>query len=157
VIEQTAIVISLRDGLADVQALRQGACGGCNASGACGVSLIDRFLGRRPIHLAVTNDIGARVGDRVILGVPEAALLRAAVAAYFVPLLSLLVGGVAGRELGAFSHLLAPEPASIVGGLMGFLLALRWLRGYSKSLAGDSRWRAVILRREEEAIGVPLT
>jgi sigma-E factor negative regulatory protein RseC len=156
VIEQTGVVVALQDKFAEVQALRQGACGSCSATGACGVSLIDRVLGRRRLHLSVLNDIGAQVGERIVLGVPEAALLRAALAAYFVPLMSLIAGAILGRESATLSQLLAPEPASIAGGLIGFVLALRWLRVYSQRLAADPRWRAIILRRDSESIDVQL-
>jgi sigma-E factor negative regulatory protein RseC len=85
-IEESAVIIA-RDGqFADVQALRRGACGACGARAACGTSLLDRFLGRRPLHLRVVNVLDARIGEQVVIGVPETALLQAAVSAYLVPM-----------------------------------------------------------------------
>ncbi|MCF7983575.1 MAG: SoxR reducing system RseC family protein [Thiohalocapsa sp.] len=148
-IEQQAIVIACRNDVADVEAVRASSCGACSVNGACGTSLLDRVLGRRPLRLSVPNGIGARVGDRVIIGVPEAALLRAAVAAYLVPLLGLIAGAIAGQEVGM---LLGGEgaaaAASLLGGIGGFAAALQWVRGHSHKLAEDPQYRAVLLRRE---------
>jgi sigma-E factor negative regulatory protein RseC len=134
--------------MAEVQALRRGACGGCGARDACGTSLLDRFLGRRAMRLSVINGINARVGEQVIIGVPEEALLRAAAAAYLAPLVGLIVGAIGAHELAGVSGLMPPEGASLLGALIGFLLVFRWLQGYSARLAADPRYRAVLLRRD---------
>lgn len=148
-IEESAVVVSLDAGMAEVQALRRGACGGCSAKGACGTSLLDRFLGRRPLRLQLINRIDAQVGEQVIVGVPEEALLRAAVSAYLAPLLGLIVGAVGAHELAASTALLPPEGAGLIGGFLGFALVFRWLQGYSARLADDPRYRAVLLRRDD--------
>jgi len=150
-IEESAVIV-VRDGeFADVQAQRRGACGGCGARAACGTSLLDRFLGRRPLRLRVVNVIDAAVGDQVVIGVPEAALLRAAVSAYLVPVTGLILGAILGQEIASFSTSLSSDLPSIIGGLMGFGLALLWLRGYSARIGTNPRYRAVLLRRESGA------
>lgn len=151
-IEESAVIVA-RDGeFADVQALRRGACGGCGAKAACGTSLLDRFLGRRPLRLRVVNVIDASVGEQVVVGVPEAALLRAAVSAYLVPVLGLILGAMLGQEFASLSASSASDPFSVIGGLVGFGLALLWLRGYSARLGSNPRYRAVLLRRASGAI-----
>lgn len=148
-IEENAVVIACEGEMAEVQATRRGACGGCGARDACGTSLLDRFLGRRPLRLQVVNNIEAHVGEQVVIGVPEEALLRAAVSAYLAPLLGLIVGAIGAHELAEASGLLPPEGASLLGALLGFVAVLRWLRGYSARLAADPRYRAALLRRDD--------
>ncbi|KAA6185757.1 SoxR reducing system RseC family protein [Thiohalocapsa marina] len=156
-IEQQAIVIAQRGDSVEVEPLRQQTCGQCSAQGACGTSLLDQFLGRRPLRLTLINSIGARPGERVVVGMPEQVLLRAALSAYLVPLLALLAGGIVGGELTAWAGLPAVEAASIGGALAGLVLAMRWLRRYSIGLAVDARWRAVLLRRvDPHPAGVPV-
>lgn len=147
-IEEQAIVIASDPEIAEIEAVRRGACGSCGASAACGTSLLDRFLGRRPLRLRVDNVLGAQIGDRVILGVPEAALLRAAFSAYLVPLFGLILGAIFARELAVATGSWTQELASLVGGLLGFALSFLWLRGYSARLAANPRYRPVMLRHQ---------
>lgn len=147
-IEESAVVVA-RDGkFAEVQALRRSACGHCGARSACGTSLLDRFLGRRPLQMRVVNAVQASVGEQVVIGVPEAALLRAATSAYLVPLAALIFGAILGQELSNASGYWSSEPASLVGGLVGFAAALFWLKRDSARLGADPRYRAVLLRRD---------
>jgi sigma-E factor negative regulatory protein RseC len=151
-IEESAVIIA-RDGqFADVQALRRGACGACGARAACGTSLLDRFLGRRPLHLRVVNVLDARIGEQVVIGVPETALLQAAVSAYLVPMVGLILGAILGQEIAMLFAASALEPLSVIGGLVGFGIALLWLRGYSTRLSTNPRYRAVLLRRESGSV-----
>lgn len=157
-IEQQAVVIECLEDVAEVEAVRASSCGACSVNGACGTSLLDRVLGRRPLRLTVANVVGARVGDRVVIGVPEAALLRAATAAYLMPLLGLIAGAIVGQEA---ALLLSAEElaaaASLLGGAGGFVAALHWVRGHSRKMAADPQYRAVMLRRDTaSAVGVQL-
>lgn len=155
-IEQQAVVIECREDVAEIEAVRASSCGACSVNGACGTSLLDRVLGRRPLRLTVANTVGARVGDRVVIGVPEASLLRAATAAYLVPLLGLIAGAIVGQEA---SPLLFADgfsgAASLLGGAGGFVAALHWVRRHSRKMAADPEYRAVMLRRDTGmAVGV---
>lgn len=70
-------------------------CGGCAASGACGAkgmgTLASRLEARR---FQLVNEAGLMVGDRVVVGIRENALVRASVTAYAIPLGTLLGAGV---------------------------------------------------------------
>ncbi len=146
-IEERAVVLAVGPGLAEVQALRRGSCGSCSANGACGTSLLERFFGRRALRLTLVDPIGVRAGDEVVVGVPEEALLRAAFAAYLVPLLSLIGAAIAAREVALWLGVGSVEPWSLLGGVVGFVGALRWVARYSRRLGDDERYRAVLLRR----------
>lgn len=154
-IEENAIVISTEAGIAEVEVVRRPTCGACSSSAACGVSLLDRLLGRRPQRLIVGNGLDARVGETVIVGVPEGALLKAALAAYLMPLLGLLAGAVLAQAIGQhWTPMLAGDTGALIGGAFGFTIALLVLRRYSRRLAADRRYRARLLRRQAPATGV---
>ncbi len=110
-------------------------CGACGGKG-CGSSVFARFWHADQAEFPVANPIGARPGDAVVVGLPEGVLLRAASASYVMPLLLLLLG--AGGV-----HALYGEPASILGGLCGLVLAAAWLRRRAAPARGP-----VILRRD---------
>jgi sigma-E factor negative regulatory protein RseC len=90
----------------------QSGCTTCEQTGGCGLS---DGKGKPPQRLL--NGIGARVGDQVVLTVPDGAVLRAALYCYLLPLammLALAAGGMA----------IADETGAVLGALGG--LGLGW-------------------------------
>lgn len=150
-IEEQAIVTSVETGFAEVEIQRRSSCSGCSARDGCGVSLLDRILGRRPQRLLVANALGVRPGDAVVIGVPEGALLKAAVAAYLVPLGGLIGGGLLGEALSLRWDLGFADALPLLGAVAGLGLGLLITRHYSRRLAADPRWRAVLVRRATSA------
>ncbi|MBK1724488.1 SoxR reducing system RseC family protein [Thiocystis violacea] len=142
-IEEQGIVIAVSSGYARVRTQRQSACGHCEVSGACGTSLLERFFARRPVELTALNPVEAVVGDRVAVGISEQGLLKAAVAAYLVPVLALICGAVVGDAYGGDHR----EAMSLLGAVVGLVLALLWLRGYSVVSARNPGRRPRVLRR----------
>jgi sigma-E factor negative regulatory protein RseC len=158
VIEESAVVLAVHGELAEVESRRKSACGSCEASGACGTSLLERHLGRRPLVLTVHNPVGAGPGDAVVVGIPEQSLLAASFAAYVFPLLTMVAGGICAS---AFAHYAAPgydRGLSALGGALGLALGLVWVKRFSRAREHDDRYRAVILRRSAATgldVGLP--
>lgn len=98
-----------------VVATAPSSCGACGGRG-CGSSLFARVLHADEPEYRVDNGIGASVGEAVVVGLPDGALLGAATAAYLVPLLLLLGTGLLGQWLGG-------ELGAVLGGLCGLVLA----------------------------------
>ncbi len=129
-IEEQGVITAILGRYARVRTERTSACGQCRVNGACGTSLLERFFARRPVELTALNTPGAQVGDLVRVGISEQGLLRAAIAAYLVPILALIAGAWVGEIIGG-----AQAPVvSLLGAALGFVLALLWLRSYSVSL-----------------------
>ena len=66
-------------------------CGGCSSAAACGskgIGTVASRLEKRRFQLV--NDAGLSVGERVVVGINENAVLRASVTAYVIPLATLL-------------------------------------------------------------------
>ena len=88
-------------------------CGGCSSAAACGskgIGTISSRLEARRFQLV--NDAGLRVGERVVVGINENAVLRASVTAYVIPLATLLGAGmlaqsVAGSDMVTMAAMLA--------------------------------------------------
>lgn len=95
-------------------------CGACAGKG-CGSSVFARFWHADMAEYPVANPIGAAPGDAVVVGLPDGAVLQAALASYGLPLALLLAGsGIGGAIFG--------EPGAIGGGLFGLILAGLWLK-----------------------------
>lgn len=135
-IETRARVLSVRDGMAWVEASTEGGCGLCGGgtSGGCGAAGIARlFQWRRRTGYCVGNAVAARPGELVMVGTEDGVLLHAAMRAYGIPLLALLAGAFAGSHFGADVH-------AALGGLGGLALSLL-IRG------NNARAIPVIIRR----------
>jgi sigma-E factor negative regulatory protein RseC len=146
-IEQTGVVISVQGDMAEVEGQRRSACGGCAASGACGTSLIARYLGRKRMLLRAHNPIGAGPGDPVVLGLPEGALLQASFVVYLVPLLAMIGGGIVGDYIAALFAPSYAQSSSVLGGLGALAAALWWLGRFSRTKSSDDLYRPRIIRR----------
>ncbi len=149
-IEEAGTVVAVRGEEALVETRRQSACGSCGAAGACGTAALSRVVGRRMTRVRALNRAGARVGDSVIFGLAESALVEGSLMVYALPLAGLVGGAVAGA-------LLFPEGeiASMLLALGGFLAALGVVRRFSRRIRNDSRYQPVVLRVERSA-GAPL-
>lgn len=91
----------------------QSGCTTCGASGGCGLS-----NGKGRPQQRLLNGVGAKVGDRVVVGVPDGAVLRAALYCYLLPLATVFALAAGGMAV-------ANETGAIFGALAG--LALGWL------------------------------
>ncbi|MCW2306920.1 SoxR reducing system RseC family protein [Rhodobium gokarnense] len=120
-IEAAATVVS-RDGThIVVETERTAGCASCAAKSGCGTAAIGSVLGKKASRLRMVNDIDARVGDRVVLVLPETALLRAAIVAYILPVLAMIVAAATVAGLGAGD--LGAGLAAVLGLGAGLLFA----------------------------------
>ena len=125
-LESRAIVIQLQGEEALVQPLSTGGCGNCDSEGGCGSGTLSKmFCSNNPRHFKVRNDVRAKVGDEVRVSLPDGALLRGAMKMYVLPLMRLLVGGIAGGSLTDSAALrdAYAVAGALAGMLLGFILA----------------------------------
>lgn len=124
-IEETGQVVEIRDGgVAVVLCQKNSMCAHCASSGSC---LSAGESGDRLVEVA--NPIGARVGQKVRLGISSRVFLKSSFIVYILPLVALLVGGGLGQWVGE-SFPLGLDPnllAAILGcaSLGGAFLAIR--------------------------------
>jgi sigma-E factor negative regulatory protein RseC len=125
-LESRAIVIQVQGEEALVQPLSTGGCGHCDSEGGCGSGTLSKmFCSNNPRHFKVRNDVRAKVGDEVQVSLPDGALLRGAMKMYMLPLLLLLIGGIAGGSLTDSAALrdAYAVAGALAGMLLGFILA----------------------------------
>lgn len=142
-IEETGRVVATDGEYAWVERVRASTCGSCSLKGGCGTSVLARAVGRRSVRVRAENAIAARVGDQVVVGLMEAALLEGSLLMYLVPILALLGGGLAGELLARHLALQATDPLALAGALVAAAAALLWVRGR----IDRTRFRPVLVRR----------
>jgi sigma-E factor negative regulatory protein RseC len=109
-------------------------CGGCASAAACGskgIGTISSRLEQRRFQLA--NEAGLQVGERVVVGIRENAVLRASITAYAIPLATLLIAGTLAQWVAGNDFV---TMAAMLSGL-GFGLWLARVRAGQLMARGD--------------------
>lgn len=156
---ETAQVITTEGDYAWVETQRKTTCGSCAVQKGCGTSVLAKVLGNRTSRIRVVNTIGASTGEMVVIGVEDGMLVRTSFAVYAMPLILLLLGGLAGGMLADALQWEAREGATATGGVLGLLLGFLWLRRYTQSIALDARHQPSLIGfadspRSEHAVAV---
>lgn len=146
-IEQNAVVIRTDGQYAVVEAQRQSACGSCNAKTGCGTGMLESVTGRRAMRMQALNQCDAHVGDEVVVAVPEKGFIKGAFFTYFLPLLMMLAGAGLAQQLDLSRLGLNGDFSATLGAVAGFILALLWLRRYSRKIEKDPRQYPVVIRK----------
>ncbi|MEQ1602437.1 MAG: SoxR reducing system RseC family protein [Methylophilaceae bacterium] len=144
-IEENAIVVDLENDMAMLEVIRRTPCGLCGQTRGCGISLWGRLFGHRNNVFKAINRVNARIGDNVIVGINEQALLMSALTLYGIPLLTTLAGALVGAAFPGENSLLADRHAAF-GALAGLVAGLLWLKVHSSGLGLNSNYQPVILR-----------
>ncbi len=155
-IEETAHVVVAGAAGVWVETQRQSACGHCSARKGCGTAVLGKVLGQKRSRVQVANpdDTPLRVGDEVIIGIDESALVRGSMAIYLVPLLSFFLFGLLGQVVAQQLFLdriegMESEGLSILFSLAGLFAGFVWARRY---VHGDRRYQPVILSNAPPAV-----
>jgi len=107
-------------------------CGGCASASACGAKGIGTTASRLEMRrFQLVNDAGLRVGERVVVGIRENALLRASITAYAIPLATLLTAGAlaqwaAGSDIVTMAAMFAGLALGLVLARVGAGRLLQW-------------------------------
>lgn len=133
--EQRVTVIAIEGDEAIVSGRRANSCGDCAGKASCSTlgSWKDRF-----VEMRVKNLIHARIGDEVLLELPDAVLLRVAFRLYGLPMLAFVLSGLTVRSLALSSAWPLPEVWAAAAGVLGVLATYGWILQSSKDAASDS-------------------
>jgi len=143
-IEERAVILSLDNvsGIpsATLEIERKSACGLCGQTRGCGNSIWGKLFAHQSTAFKAQNRINAKVGQSVIVGINESALLKSALLLYILPLATLFLGALLATKIN-------PSDASaMVGAVAGLVLGLIWVKGHTMSNSYFSLQQPVILR-----------
>jgi sigma-E factor negative regulatory protein RseC len=144
-IEEHAVIITLEtqadnNSLATLEIARKTACGLCGQTRGCGNSIWGKVFSHKSANFTAQNDINAKVGDSVIVGIDETALMKSALLLYMVPLATMLFGAI------LVSLVTDSEIAPILGAGVGLLLGFFWVKGHTAGQAYYQSHQPKILR-----------
>lgn len=146
-IEEQAVVVSVEGERAHLEIERSSPCGLCGATRGCGVSMWGRLFSRARGSISAPNALQAEIGEHVIIGVEEGALLAGSLTAYLVPLILICAGGLIGATFATSRA--ASDLYAVAGAITGLIAGLAWLRFHTSNRQQDGRYQPVMLRRAE--------
>ena len=145
-IEERAVILSLEseasaaDSTATLEIERKIACGLCGQTRGCGNSIWGKLFAHQSTAFKAQNLINAKVGDSVIVGINEKALLKSALLLYILPLATMLIGAILATQI----H--DTNSYAMLGALVGLVLGLVWVKGHTMSSSYFKLQQPVILR-----------
>ena len=145
-IEERARVIAVENDKLLLEAQTQSACGGCEARQGCGTSVLSKWVGRRFTRFQATNTVNARVGDEVVVGLAEEAMLKGSILVYLMPLLAMIVAAVLADSLIPFDAA-ARDVLVLIAAVAGFVLMLVVSRRFLSSRRNRSQLQPVVIRK----------
>ncbi len=145
-IEERARVIAVENGELLLEAQTKASCSACAVKQGCGTSVVSKWIGRKFTRFQAPNTVNARVGDEVVVGLAEEAMLKGSVLVYLLPLLAMI-----GFALLADS-LIAADTASrdllvLISAFVGFSLMLVISRLLLSTGSNSSKLTPVVLRK----------
>lgn len=137
-IEQQGQVISVSSECVSVRLGGNSGCSVCDAGKGCGAGIFGRLLNRKPVVLDLNNRLGSRVGQAVIVGLPESLLLRLVFRLYLLPLCAGLAGAALGHYIavGNDAGLAAVDGAALLGAILAGAAVLAWNRKRENEFPG---------------------
>ena len=147
-LKERGIVVELDNKFAIVKTIRQSSCGHCAANKGCGTASLSSFFGQKANYVRVVNELAAKVGDQVVIGLQEQALLKSSVMLYLLPLLCLFATVIGYEFLVTTFQWPNYELLTILAGISGFFIGLKWVKYMTVNMLKDACYHPIMLKME---------
>ena len=137
---EEGIVIKLGGTTAWVKTTRSSACKACASRGSCHTKEQGKAM-----EVEVTNPVGAKLGDRIVLYFETSSLLKAAFLLYVFPVLCMLAGAALGHWL-SLKYQLNPSLGSAATGFLCLVLSFMIVKIRGDKLARNDSYKPRIIR-----------
>ncbi len=154
-VEEHGVVVEISDRYAWVKTQRQSSCGQCASNKGCGTSTLSKVMGQKYNEVRVVNSLNVGVGDHVVIGLAEQALVRSSLLLYLMPLLMMFIAAISLETLSGVFQWSISEPYLVFAGIAGLLIGLAAVHFWSSRLADDSGYQPVLIKTE--SLPQPLT
>ena len=156
-IEERAQVIAIDKDSVWVEAKRESACSRCAAGKGCGTAVFQKLFGNKRSVLPVVNanetdPISVNVGDEVVIGVEENAIVKNSFTVYAAPIVTIILFAAVGETFLKEAMSINKDLASISGALIGLVFSIVGLRWYNRVASSKAFNRPVLLRRADSSM-----
>jgi sigma-E factor negative regulatory protein RseC len=141
-IEEQGVVIDVKGGKAFIKAEKGTSCESCVARETC-----HGTISANEVIIEAENPVNAKFGDRVVVMVGTATLLKASFILYMGPIAGLILGVVLGQILvKQFTLSINPDLLSGTLGALFLIITFFGIRMYGKQLEKKEGFRPVVVR-----------
>ncbi|QVL45307.1 MAG: SoxR reducing system RseC family protein [Methylophilaceae bacterium] len=128
-IEQYAIILATdsttdNTSTATIEVVRKTACGLCGQTQGCGNAFWGKLFAHKASSFKAQNTINAQVGQTVIVGIDESAVMKSALVLYLVPLVTMLFGAILAGQM------VDGDIGAIVGAVIGLIVGYFWIKAH---------------------------
>ncbi|WDE12810.1 SoxR reducing system RseC family protein [Thalassomonas haliotis] len=152
-IEEMATVVAINQDKVILESQVKSSCSSCRQVDNCGSGQVAKAIPLQKLTLTVSSTLPLKVGDNVIIGLPEKGLLQVAAQVYLLPLAGLIAGSALGQFL-VMQGILAHELFAIVLGITGGYAGYRLAKYRQKNSKKAKLLQPEILRRAGQTIAV---
>ncbi|MEE9343012.1 MAG: SoxR reducing system RseC family protein [Gammaproteobacteria bacterium] len=146
-LEEKAQVVRVENNRTWVKTQRESSCSSCAVNKGCGTSVLSKVIGARQTEIEVLTNDNYKLGDHVVIGIDESALVKGSLAVYLLPLLTLFIGAFVGNWMANIGLTVNSDLSAIVCGAVGFMSGLFWLKRFTRRIQSDKTYQPVILSR----------
>jgi len=144
-IEEIAQVVAVEGETVLCQTQRVSACHSCSVKQGCGTSVLAKVVGQRSNQISLAKTLDVKVGDEVVLGIDENALVQGSLLIYTLPLVSMIVAAL-WVQFWMESQGIVSELPVILAAAAGFSAALLGVRYWMQKGALKKHIQPHILR-----------
>jgi len=123
-----------------VKTVRKTACESCSSRDAC--STIENG---ESMEVEVINNIGAKTGDRVVISIETASLLKLSFLLYIFPILLMILGAVVGHKTAPLLNFDESVFSAILS-FFFFFLSFVFIKFKGKTLSKKNEYKPKIVR-----------
>lgn len=123
-IEQNARVVDICGNQLELEAESSSTCGTCGVRSGCGTSVLAKWVGKKFVRFRALNTVNAKIGDQVVVGLSENALITGSLSIYLWPILGMMFFALASDWLLSPNDQHRDLIIALFGGL-GFFIAIR--------------------------------
>ena len=146
-IEEQAVVVKTEGKYAWLETQRQTSCAHCSVKEGCGTQVLGKFLGNKVATIRCDNSLNVSVGEIVMIGIEESALVKGSLLLYLIPLLSMIFFGGAATmlsQLEQYNLASYTDLLSIIASFTGLLIGLAFSKYFVQGSNSRSNSKIVI-------------
>lgn len=146
-LEEYGVVVEASDQYAWIQTQRRSACQHCQSNQSCGTASLSQLFGQKVNEVKVVNSLNVNIGDQVVIGIEEQALLHGSLLLYLLPLLTMFMGAISYEGLATQLNWPVQEGFTILAGLIGLGLGLFLIRRWTARWKENAHYQPVLLKK----------
>jgi sigma-E factor negative regulatory protein RseC len=135
---EKGIVTKISADTAWVRTLPSEACAGCSSCGTCNAQ-------REDAEVEVLNEVGARIGDRILIDIKTSAFLKATFLLYVFPIIGLTAGAMLGVQFADY-YAYDASACSAAFGFGAFFLTVAVVRVKGNRMGRERVYRPRIVK-----------